>query len=134
MIDPSNDLQVALEAALKVEGALPPEVSGRVYDKPPTAAKYPYIVIGDCQVVPDKADCIDGVEAFPIVDVWSQKGGYPEAKRIAGAIVAALDDKPLTVPGFNVILFELQNYQPLRDPDGITRRVSLIFRSLLQPS
>jgi hypothetical protein len=136
MIDPSVALQTALYAALTSPGTLPASVGGRVYDGIPQNATTPYVSMGDCQVLPDKAGCIDGAECYPIIDVWSTYNGYKEAKTIAAAILSALDDRPenLTVSGFDVIVFELEQYQPLRDPDGITRRVSLTFRALLTPS
>lgn len=136
MIDPSFPLQIAIFGALSSAGALPTSVGGRVYDNPPQNAVTPYVSLGDCQVLPDKSGCIDGSECYPIIDVWSTYNGYKEAKEIAAAIVAKLDDKPdaLSVAGFNVVVFELSTYQPLRDPDGITRRVSITFRALLTPA
>lgn len=136
MIDPSWPLQTAILSALTAAGTLPAVVGGRVYDAAPQNAATPYVSLGDCQVLPDKAGCIDGAECYPIIDVWSTYNGYEEAKEIAAAIVAKLDDKPenLTVSGFSVIVFELEQYQPLRDPDSITRRVSLTFRALVTPT
>jgi hypothetical protein len=133
MIDPSLPLQTAIFEALSAVGALPVSVGGRVYDAPPQNAATPYVSLGDCQVLPDKSGCIDGAECYPVIDVWSTYNGYKEAKEIAAAILAKLDDKPenLVVSGFDVIVFELNTYQPLRDPDGITRRVSITFRALL---
>lgn len=136
MIDPSFPLQTAIFGALTTSGALPSGVGGRVYDAAPQNTQTPYVSMGDCQVLPDKSGCIDGAECFPIIDVWSTYNGYKEAKEIAAAIVTKLDDKPqnLNVVGFNVVVFELSTYQPLRDPDGITRRVSITFRALLTPA
>jgi hypothetical protein len=136
MIDPSYPLQTAIFGALTTSGVLPAGVGGRVYDAPPQNALTPYVSLGDCQVLPDKSGCIDGAECFPIVDAWSTYNGYKEAKEIAAAILSYLDDKPqnLNVVGFNVVVFELNTYQPLRDPDGITRRVSITFRALLTPA
>lgn len=136
MIDPSSALQTAIYAAITATGILPAVVGNRVYDAVPQNAQTPYVSMGDCQVLPDKSGCIDGAECYPIIDVWSTYSGYKEAKTIAAAVVAALDDKPeaLMVAGFDVIVFELDTYQPLRDPDGITRRVSLTFHALLSPN
>lgn len=132
MSDPSLPLQAALFTALK--GNIGQAVGSRIYDEPPanTPPQFPYVTLGDCQVLPDKADCIDGVEAFPIIDVWSRKVGYAETKTITAAIVDQLDDKELSVTGFQVIVFELQSVQYLRDPDGLTRHASITFRSLMQ--
>jgi hypothetical protein len=132
MIDPSLDLQGALIAALR--GNLGAAVGARVYDQAPASPPFPYVTLGDCQVLPDKADCIDGVEAYPVIDAWSRKGGYPEVKSIAAAIIAVLDDQPLAIEGFDVVVFELQSVQYLRDPDGLTRHASLTFRTLIQPT
>jgi hypothetical protein len=134
MSDPSYEVQAAMVAALKAAGALPAVVGARVYDAAPAGAVFPYITLGDCQVLPDKADCIDGAELFLQVDVWSRAVGYGEAKTIAKAIMVKLDDQPLTVAGHDVIVFEHQATTYLRDPDGLTRHVALTFRSLVQPT
>jgi len=136
MSDPSLELQIALVARLKTPDMLPVAVGNRVYDKVPLNATYPYISLGDGQVVPDKADCIDGSEVFVQVDVWSRGINYEEAKTIGKAVVAALDDHEdtISVEGFSVIVFELQSVQYLRDPDGLTRHGAITFRALIQPS
>lgn len=132
MSDPSLELQGAIVTALKSAGALPVVVNGRVYDEIPTAPVFPYVSLGDGQVLPDKAACIDGVEVFLQIDVWSRKVGYVECKTIGKAVVAKLDDQPLTVAGFDVIVFEIQDIRYLRDPDGLTRHGVITFRSLIQ--
>lgn len=134
MSDPSLELQAAIVAALKSPAALPAAVGGRVYDQVPDLATYPYVTLGDCQVLPDKAGGIDGVEVFSQIDVWTRTVGYVETKQIAKAVVAKLDDQALAVAGFDVIVFELQGVQYLRDPDGLTRHAAITFRSLIQPS
>lgn len=133
MSDPSLPLQDALIKALRADGVLP-AVDKRVYDQPPSSAVYPYVSLGDDQVLPDKAGCVDGVEIFLQVDVWSRKQGYAEAKQIGAAIIAALDDQPLEVDGFNVTVLELSAAQYLRDPDGQTRHGAITFRALLEAS
>lgn len=134
MSDPSLDIQGAVVAVLKSVGALPSVVGGRVYDAVPPGATFPYISLGDGQVLPDKADCIDGAEVILQIDVWSRAVGYPEAKAIAKAVVAKLDDQPLSVPGQDVIVFEHESTRYLRDPDGLTRHAVITFRSLAFPT
>lgn len=136
MLDPSLPLQTALYNAITAAGVLPAVVGGRVYDEAPQNALTPYVSIGDCQVLPDKAECIDGYICHPIIDVWSTYKGFAEAKTIAASILALLDEQPqnLIVSGFNVVVLEIENYMPLRDPDGVTRRVSLTFRALVTAS
>jgi Protein of unknown function (DUF3168) len=130
MSDPSYELQQALYTALK--NNIGPEVGPRVFDNVPSNAQFPYVTLGDGQVLPDKADCIDGTEHFPQIDVWSRAVGYPEAKTISKNILAVLDDKPLPMPGYVAVIFELENIQYLRDPDGLTRHVALIFHTRIE--
>jgi hypothetical protein len=133
MSDPSLELQKRLVAALKALAMT--EVGDRIYDRVPEAAAFPYLSIGDCQVLPDKAGCIDGSEVFLQIDAWSRATNYGETKTIAKQIVARLDDaEDLNVDGYDVIVFELQGVQHLRDPDGMTRHAAITFRTLVQPS
>lgn len=131
MSDPSLELQAAMVSALT---GSPSPTSGRVYDSVPENPTFPYISLGDLQVLPDKAQCIDGVEVFPQVDVWSRKNGYEECKAIVKEVMAMLDDQAISVSGFQVVVFEHENTQYLRDPDGKTRHAAITFRGLLQPS
>jgi hypothetical protein len=134
MSDPSLPLQDALIKALRADGVLPAAVGARVYDQVPSSPTYPLVTLGDGQVLPDKAECIDGVEIVLQIDVWSRKVGYAEAKQIGAAVIAALDDQALTVDGFNVTVFELSSALYMRDPDGQTRHGALTFRALLEAS
>lgn len=134
MSDPSLPLQAALVAALKAAAGVTALVSTRVYDAAPESPTFPYVTLGDGQVIPDKADCIDGVEIFAVIDCWSRANGYPEVKRLAAAVVAALDDNPqdLTVAGYNLVIFEIQSVNYMRDPDGQTRHAALTFHAVIQ--
>jgi hypothetical protein len=125
MSDPSFELQKALVAALKADGALPPATG--VYDSVKPNVPFPYVTLGPCQVMPMKADCIDGADVYSQIDVWSQSVGYPEAKRIAKAVVAALDDRDLAIDGHRTVLFEHQSTNYLREPDGKTSHAAIVF-------
>jgi hypothetical protein len=132
MSDPSLELQHSLVAAL--QNNIGSEVGSRIYDEVNPKNNFPYVTLGDSQVLPDKAECIDGVEVFMQVDVWSRKVGYAETKQIVKNILNVLDDKPPALIGFVAVTFEIQDIRYMRDPDGITRHAALTFRSLIQPS
>lgn len=134
MSDPSLVLQGAIVSALKNTSGVTALVGQRIYDQAPPSPTFPYVTLGDMQVLPDKANCIDGVEVFTQIDAWSRTVGYPEVKNIGKAISAALDDQELTVSGHHLVVFEIENIHYLRDPDGLTRHAALTFRGLLQPT
>jgi uncharacterized protein DUF3168 len=132
MSDPSLELQAALVGKLKADAGVQAVVGQRVYDRVPNNPTFPYISLGDNQVLPDKADCIDGTEVFWQIDGWERDQTFPMAKQISKAIVAALDDQALTVTGYAAIVVEINTVNYLRDPDGITRHVAVTFRFLIQ--
>jgi len=133
MSDPSLPLQAEIIGRLKAYSTLTAIVGSRIHDQVPSGPQtFPYVALGECQVLPDKAQCVDGTETFLQIDAWSRAVGFPEVKRIAAAIVAALDDnETLNVAAYNVVVFELSSIQYLRDPDGITRHAALTFRALI---
>ena len=132
MSDPSLELQSAIVDKLLADSGVQAVVGSRVYVLPPKAPMFPYISIGDNQVLPDKADCIDGTEIFWQIDGWTRDQTGPEDKEISKAVVAALDDQSLTVSGYNAVIAEINTISYLRDPDGLTRHAAIGFRFLLQ--
>jgi Protein of unknown function (DUF3168) len=132
MSDPSLELQAALIGNLKSDPDVQAVVGNRVYYLVPMNPTLPYISLGDNQVLPDKADCIDGVELFWQIDGWTTSHEQPEEKAISKAVVAALDDQPLAISGYDAVVVEIDRIDYLRDPDGITRHVAISFRFLIQ--
>lgn len=131
MSDPSLLLQGAIVALLKGDVALTALVAQRVYDAVPSSPTFPYVTIGDGQVLGDDTeDCGDGSEINLQIDAWSRAVGYPEVKQIAAAIRAALKNYP-TLSGFQVSVVEFLQTQFLRDPDGLTRHAAIQFRYLI---
>ncbi len=134
MSDPSLALQKAIIAALKAAGGVSAIIGQRVYDDVPKSSLpvFPYISLGPTQVLPDKADCIDGTEVSQQIDAWSRTVGMPEVKQLGAAIVAALDDNPPSVDGFTCVIFEIESINYLPDPDGETHHAILSFHALLE--
>lgn len=132
MSDPSLELQAAIVGKLKGDAGVQAIVGARVYDEVPSNPTFPYISIGDNQVLPDKAECIDGTEVFWQIDGWARDPTFPVAKAISKAVVAALDDATLTISGYSAVVAEIDRVTYLHDPDGITRHVAVNFRFLIQ--
>jgi hypothetical protein len=132
MNDPSLPLQGALVTALKADVDVAAIVADRVYDMPPgPTPTFPYVSWGSAQVLPEKFDCIEGTEIHLTIDAWSRQPGYPEVKRIADAVISAIDEQPPTISGFSVLELQLEQVNYLADPDGLTRHASIVFRALI---
>lgn len=137
MIDPSLELQRVIyntlsgnAAVYAIVGESPP----RIYDHVPEDATKPYISMAGPQVLPDKADCINGAETFFTIDAWSDGPGFVEVKTLASAISVALDEVELVLVGHRTVLCELQQIQYLDDPDGITKHAAVVIRTLTEPT
>jgi Protein of unknown function (DUF3168) len=138
--DPSLAIQVALVA--RAAELTRDAVAGRVYDDVPaaveriadTGADFPYISIADGQLVPIDEECFDRSTTFINLNVWSRAIGYPEAKRIAGALRIGLHEQDLAVAGHILDRMRVENITFSRDPDGVTRRARLELSVETQPA
>lgn len=103
---------------------------GRIYDNPPKQPTFPYVTIGDEQLVSDGDDaggCDTGDEVSVDVHVWSRPGtgSKAQAKTLAAAAVAAL--RTVSVSGHAVTLAEPDTVRTFRDPDGVTEHSVITF-------
>jgi hypothetical protein len=139
--DPSLEVQIAIVTLLHADAAVRAIVDRRIFDTVPrdpstgqVSAKFPHVTLGEGQVIPDRGDCLEGAELFLSLHAWSRAVGYPEVKRLAKAVTAALDDVELTIEGFRIVSILLDDIQYLRDPDGITSHAAMTFHALTEPA
>ena len=141
MSDPSLPLQGAIYQRLSNDTALKGLLGNKkVFDDIPRdsngniTATLPYVSIGEDQVLPDTASCLDGREVIITLHAWDKGPGFPKVKQISSAIIAALDDVELTVTGHRLVEFGLQDVRHLTEPDGITKHSVINFRALTEPA
>lgn len=96
---------------------------GRVVDHTPSPEEvaYPYVEIGDTQILSDDVQCSGGVEEFLSLHIWSRYEGQKEAREIAAAISSLFHAQSLTVTGYSLVTFTVQQVRIFDDPDGLTR-------------
>lgn len=141
MSDPAVALQNAMEVALRASAALKAAMglsTVRLYTmSAPTGASFPYVVIGEDQILDDSTECLESSEAITTVHVWSRVDGdvaasRTQAKAMAGAVRSEL--KALSgVSGFVVTLADFEASRHLTDPDGLTSHAVVNHRFLLDP-
>ncbi|WP_186383979.1 DUF3168 domain-containing protein [Methylobacterium dankookense] len=120
-------------ARLKADADVTVIVGGRVFDAVPAEAAFPYVSLGEDQVLPDGADCYDGEDVRSTLYLWSRAVGYPEIKRLAAAVEAAIDDD-MAVPGYRIVSIAVTDTRFLRDADGLTSRAVLTLQTLIEPA
>lgn len=139
MSDPSLEIQIAL---VKRVADLAAELAGRVYDDVPppeqriaqTGADFPYVSISDGQIIPIDEECADRSTTHITLNVWSRAVGFPQAKRIAGALRIGLHEEDLTISGHVLDRMRVENIAFTRDPDGVTRRARIDLMIETQPA
>lgn len=133
----SLELQRAVFAVLRA--ADPAIAEGRIYDDTPEGtddddANFPYVEIGEGDVIPDGTQEGDSGFAETInIHVWSRYAGKREAKLIAGQIYDVLHEASLDVEGRASAHAFVRRTTVFTDPDGKTRHgvvtIEVIHRS-----
>ena len=130
MTDPGLELQGAIVAALKASAV----AGGRIYDQVPQSTDFPYVSIGEMQVIDDDAEYVGGVEVYATLHVWSRAAGKPEAANIAAAVRGAIHEQDLRLPFWRLVEIRHQSTRLMTDPDGITAHGVMTFRALADPA
>jgi hypothetical protein len=131
------ELQGGIVAALVGSTDLATVMGGtvRTYQDVPADAVFPYLTIGESQLVPDLAECIDGSEVFPVIHVWSRShGGFEEAKKIAANIAVVLTTATITLSENKCLLLERDQLgdRSMTDPDGKTKHIACHYRAMIE--
>jgi hypothetical protein len=127
-------LRAAIHDALIADGALTSLLGGaRIYDEPPRGPSFPYVTLGEARVSDFSAGDEPGEEHQLTLHGWSRQGGHREAHEIAGALLAALDDAPLTVAGQHLVNLRFALADIRREADGRTYHALVRFRAVTEP-
>lgn len=127
-------LRAAIHDALAADGALTALLGGAsVYDEPPKDAAFPYVTLGDARVTDFSTGTEPGEEHSLTLHAWSRQGGHREAHLIAGALLAALDDAPLTLTDHRLVNLRFALADVRREKDGRTYHALVRFRAVTEP-
>jgi len=131
----SAALRAAVHDALTANAALTSLLGGpKVYDEPPRAAAFPYVTLGEARVADFSTGTEAGEEHQLTLHAWSRQGGQKEAHMIAGALLQALDDAPLTLADNHLVNFRFAVADVRREADGRTYHALVRFRAVTEPA
>lgn len=124
----AGEVQKAIFAAL--DGAA--VADGRIYDQPPRGAQFPYVTIGDEQVIDAGTSCGDAWEVYCDIHVWSRPNGGSklEVKLLRKDVTTAVLSIS-TIEGFVLDGVYHDTSRSRRDPDGLTEHDISTFRFLV---
>jgi hypothetical protein len=127
-------LRAAIHDALNADGALVAMLGGpKVYDEPPRAAAFPYVTLGEARISDFSTGTEEGEEHQLTLHAWSRQGGHREAHLIAGALLQALDDAPLSPDGHRLVNLRFSVADVRREADGRTYHALVRFRAVTEP-
>jgi hypothetical protein len=130
----SAALRAAIHDALTADATLTDLLGGpKIYDEPPRAAVFPYVTLGEARIADFSAGA-SGEEHQLTLHAWSQQGGHKEAHLIAGALLQALDDAPLTLADNHLVNFRFSIADVRREADGRTYHALVRFRAVTEPA
>lgn len=129
LADPTLAVQAAIVRVLKASA---PTADGRIYCPPPMGAAFPYVSVGQIQVLNERYEGLEGAQVSVTLHAWSRSESRVEIRTLAAEIIAALDGAEGVLSGSGLIvttcLFESALY--LDDPDGKTAHAVLTFKVL----
>ena len=128
-------LRAAIHDALVADASLTSLLGGpKVYDEVPKAAAFPYVTLGEARVADWSTATDAGEEHQLTLHAWSRQGGHREAHVIAGALLQALDDVPLTLADHRLVNLRFALADIRREADGRTYRAAVRFRAVTEPA
>jgi hypothetical protein len=127
-------LRAAIHDALIADGALSALLGGpKVYDEPPRAVAFPYVTLGEARVSDFSTGSEPGEEHQLTLHAWSRQSGHREAHLIAGALLQALDDAPLSLADHRLVNLRFAVADVRREADGRTYHALVRFRAMTEP-
>tara|TARA_R100001510_G_C7449952_1_gene75296 strand:- start:74 stop:481 length:408 start_codon:yes stop_codon:yes gene_type:complete len=131
----SFDLQTILYSTLNGDSTLDGIVgNNRIFDNVPQDTDYPYVVIGNINVINRGTKSLDGNEYNVDIDVWSTYRGKKEISEAMERIYELLHDTTYTVSGANMVISQVRNTITLVENDGITRHGVLTLSVIVYDS
>jgi hypothetical protein len=127
-------LRAAIHDALISDAPLTALLGGaRVYDEPPQNPPFPYVTLGEARISDFSTGTERGEEHQLTLHAWSRQGGHKEAHLVAGALLQALDDAPLTLDDHRLVNFRFALADVRREADGRTYHALVRFRAVTEP-
>ena len=127
-------LRAAIRDALAADMPLTTMLGGaKIYDDPPRDAALPYVTLGEDTIADASTATEPGDEHALTLHVWSRQGGHREAHIIAGALLEALVDAPLSLDGHHLANLRFIVANVRRESDGRTYHGIVRLRAVTEP-
>lgn len=131
----SFDLQSAIYSILNGDATLDGIIgNNKIFDNVPQDTPYPYVVIGNINVINTGTKTLDGNEYNVDIDIWSEYRGKKEISDAMERIYELLHDTTYSVSGANFVNSQVRSTITLVENDGITRHAVLSLSVIVYDS
>lgn len=131
----SFDLQSAIYSILNGDATLDAIIgNNKIFDNVPQDTAYPYVVIGNINVINTGTKTLDGNEYNVDIDIWSEYRGKKEISDAMERIYELLHDTTYSVSGANFVNSQVRSTITLVENDGITRHAVLSLSVIVYDS
>ncbi len=100
-----------------------PQIAGvsGVFENKPQGCRYPFIQIGESDLVPDDAQGAPGASYAITLHIWSREGGKGELKTIMGEVYERTHNADVELDGLDTGFSFVEHVRDFDDPDGRTQ-------------
>ena len=133
MTSPAVELQELVFAALKADAGVA-AFTTQVWDSVPETRTFPYITIGEDDIVSADAECIVAGNHGFNVHVWTRSVGRTESKNIAHAVKNALTTGDLALDEHALASLVYRSDFEIGDPDQLTGHRVVKFEARIEES
>jgi hypothetical protein len=131
----SFDIQSAIYTILNGDSTLDGIVgNNKIFDNVPQDTAYPYVVIGNINVVNRGTKSLDGNDYNLDIDVWSTYRGKKEISEAMERIYELLHDTTYSVSGASFVNSQVRSTITLVENDGLTRHGVLTLSVIVYDS
>jgi len=125
-------LQEAVYTALGADTDLTAVLNG-IYDEAPTAAKYPYLAMGDTTVRPSDLKDRDGAQISFDITLWSNEPSQMQVKELMAVADKVLHRADVPIVGHDLVTLRLQSAGVVRqwNEEGSLYRGRLTYSALV---
>jgi hypothetical protein len=92
------------------------------------------VTLGETRIADYSTGTETGEEHQLTLHAWSRQGGHKEAHLIAGALLSALDEAPLSLADNHLVNFRFAVADVRREADGRTYHALVRFRAVTEPA
>lgn len=129
---PDLALQKAVIDALKADTGVTAIAADRVYDDIPQGATYPLVKFGRCEIEPVRTDGAKAWAATFSVEAHTRAvAGRVQVKRLAHAIITALDETAAAMAGYDLRQVQFVTSAAVSDPATQTQIATIAFVALI---